>query len=105
MDLMSSSLIERCSPPDVNMSAVSFRPSPAGSKYPRTETRLSRRMTTFLWVEAEALFFTAVSPFGSCCYVRRSYVIFMRVFVNLLLFKGLALEPTPIERQRKDPPI
>src|SRR3984893_3141200 len=94
MDLMSSKLIETCSPPEVRMSTISLRPSPVGFKYPITGTRSRRTTTTFLCVEAEARFITTVRPLlASCCYVCRSYVIFIAVFVNLLVFKGLARSP------------
>src|SRR4029077_623013 len=35
-----------------------------------------------------------------CCYAPRSYVILTRFFVKLLVLKGLASEPQPIDRKR-----
>src|SRR5271167_333283 len=42
---------------------------------------------------------------ANCCYVPGSYVIFMAIFVNLLLFNELAPEILPIDRKRTDPKV
>src|ERR1700675_3706687 len=102
-DLTSASGISRCSPSGVSRSTVSVRPKFAGFRYPRTGVRSSSSTTTFLWVEVGARLFTGKRSFWvECCYVPGSYVILARFFVNLLVLKGLASEPLPIDRKRTD---
>ncbi len=49
-------------------------------------------------------FFTAKTTFlrANCCQVPAGYVIFRAIFVNLLVFNGLASELPPIDRKKTD---